>query len=107
MQLVSDIFASGLSTIQAEVIGGFGTYEYSLDGIEWQTSPVFTNLENNIYVVYARDMNGCGEKNSDPIVVHKILKDLDLFISQIDADFATKCTSFHKQFLQHRISLEN
>ena len=47
------------------------------------------------------------EKNSDPIVVHKILKDLDLFISQIDADFATKCTSFHKQFLQHRISLEN
>lgn len=47
------------------------------------------------------------DKNSDPIVVHKILKDLDLFISQIDADFATKCTPFHKQFLQHRISLEN
>ncbi len=67
VQLVSEIFASGLSTIQAEVIGGYGTYEYSLDGIEWQTSPVFTNLENNIYVVYARDVNGCGEKNSDPI----------------------------------------
>jgi predicted transcriptional regulator len=47
------------------------------------------------------------EKTSDPIVVHKILKDLDMFISQIDADFATKCTPFHKQFLQHRISLEN
>jgi hypothetical protein len=47
------------------------------------------------------------DKNSDPIVVHKILKDLDLYISQIDADFATKCTGFHKQFLQHRISLEN
>ena len=47
------------------------------------------------------------DKNSDPIVVHKILKDLDLFISQIDAAFATKCTSFHKQFLQHRISLES
>jgi hypothetical protein len=47
------------------------------------------------------------DKNSDPIVVHKILKDLDVFISQIDADFATKCTTFHKQFLQHRISIEN
>lgn len=47
------------------------------------------------------------EKTSDPIVVHKILKDLDMFISQIDADFASKCTPFHKQFLQHRISLEN
>ena len=39
------------------------------------------------------------EKTSDPIVVHKILKDLDMFISQIDADFASKCTPFHKQFL--------
>lgn len=47
------------------------------------------------------------EKKADPIVVHKILKDLDLFISQIDAEFAGKCTSFHKQFLQHRISLES
>lgn len=47
------------------------------------------------------------EKTSDPIVVHKILKDLDLFISQIDAEFATRCTNYHKLFLQHRISLEN
>lgn len=47
------------------------------------------------------------DKNSDPIVVHKILKDLDLFLSQIDANFAAKCTPFHKQFLKHRISLES
>jgi gliding motility-associated-like protein len=67
VQLVSEIFASGLSTIQAVVISGFGTYEYSLDQIEWQTSPVFNNLENDIYVIYARDINGCGERNSNPI----------------------------------------
>ena len=67
VQLVSEIFASGLSTIQAFVIGGFGTYEYSLDQIYWQTSPVFTNLENDIYVIYVRDINGCGEENSNPI----------------------------------------
>ncbi len=66
-QLVSDIFASGLSTIQAVVVGGFGTYEYSLDQIYWQTSPIFTNLENDIYVIYVRDINGCGEENSNPI----------------------------------------
>ncbi|OXA83681.1 hypothetical protein B0A56_00740 [Flavobacterium columnare NBRC 100251 = ATCC 23463] len=47
------------------------------------------------------------DKTADPIVVHKILKDLDLFISQIDPEFASKGTGFHKQFLQHRISLEN
>lgn len=67
VELVSEIFASGLSTIQAVVIGGFGTYEYSLDQIDWQTSPVFTNLENDIYTIYVRDTNGCGEKNSSQI----------------------------------------
>lgn len=67
VQLVSEIFASGLSTIQAVVIGGFGTYEYSLDQMDWQTSPVFTNLENDIYTIYVRDINGCGDGNSNPI----------------------------------------
>lgn len=66
-ELVSEVFTSGLSTIQAIVIGGFGTYEYSLDLIEWQNSPIFTNLENNIYTIYVRDMNGCGMKNSNPV----------------------------------------
>lgn len=66
-QLVSEIFASGLSTIQAVVIGGFGNYEYSLNQMDWQTSPVFTNLENNIYTIYVRDINGCGDGNSNPI----------------------------------------
>ena len=66
-QLVSEIFASGLSTIQAVVTGGFGTYEYSLDQIYWQTSPIFPNLENDIYIIYVRDINGCGDANSNPI----------------------------------------
>lgn len=47
------------------------------------------------------------EKKADPIVVHKILKDLDNFISEIDPAFAKECTKYHKQFLQHRINLEN
>jgi gliding motility-associated-like protein len=67
VELVSEIFASGLSTIQAIVTGGFGTYEYSLDQIDWQSSPVFTNLENDVYTIYVRDTNGCGEKNSSQI----------------------------------------
>ncbi|HFG0564870.1 helix-turn-helix domain containing protein [Flavobacterium psychrophilum] len=47
------------------------------------------------------------EKTADPIVVQKILKDLDLFISQIDSKLAPQYTPYHKQFLQHRIALEN
>ncbi len=46
-------------------------------------------------------------KRDDPIIVHKILKDLDNFISEIDPAFAKECTKYHKQFLQYRISLEN
>ena len=39
---------------------GLGTYEYSLNGIDYQDSPIFTNLENGEYTVYVRDKNGCG-----------------------------------------------
>jgi transposase len=46
------------------------------------------------------------DKKADPIVVQRILKDLDNFISEIDPSFAVKCTQFHKQFLIHRINLE-
>ncbi|MEQ3662115.1 MAG: T9SS type B sorting domain-containing protein [Flavobacterium sp.] len=37
-----------------------GDYEYSLNGIDYQDSPNFTNLENGEYTVYVRDKNGCG-----------------------------------------------
>ena len=46
------------------------------------------------------------EKKADPIVVSKILKDLDNFISEADPELAVKCVHFHKQFLIHRINLE-
>jgi Secretion system C-terminal sorting domain len=33
--------------------------EYSLNGIFFQSSPVFTNLPNGTYSVFVRDENGC------------------------------------------------
>lgn len=66
-QLINEAFSAGLSSIQAIALGGFGDYEYSIDGIFWQNSPVFNNLENGTYIVYARDKNGCGEVNSNAI----------------------------------------
>ncbi|WP_040540327.1 hypothetical protein [Pedobacter arcticus] len=50
-------------------------------------------------------LDRCDSK-ADPIVVHRILKDLDNFISVDDPAFAGKCTKYHKLFLQHRIDLE-
>lgn len=37
-----------------------GDYEYSLDGILYQDSNTFSNLETGNYIVYVRDKNNCG-----------------------------------------------
>jgi gliding motility-associated-like protein len=42
------------------VVSGAGSYEYSLDGINYQDEPLFTNLEPGEYTVYVNDKNGCG-----------------------------------------------
>lgn len=39
---------------------GDGDYEYSLNGITYQDSSVFTNLVSGQYTVFVRDKNGCG-----------------------------------------------
>ncbi len=42
------------------VASGTGIYEYSIDGIHFQDSSVFTNLSGLEYTAYVRDKNGCG-----------------------------------------------
>ena len=39
---------------------GIGTYVYSLNGINYQDSPVFNDLSAGQYTVYIKDENGCG-----------------------------------------------
>ncbi|NHN26547.1 T9SS type B sorting domain-containing protein [Flavobacterium jejuense] len=58
--IINPTFSSGLSTIETITSGGYGTYEYSLDQIEWQSSSTFTNISNGSYTVYVRDILGCG-----------------------------------------------
>ncbi|WP_369047503.1 T9SS type B sorting domain-containing protein, partial [Tenacibaculum sp. UWU-22] len=54
---------------------GEGDYEFSLldtNGIilvDYQDSPIFENLEGNIYTVLARDKNGCGVARIDVSVI--------------------------------------
>lgn len=36
-----------------------GAFEYSLDGINFQTDASFTNLKPGLYTVFVRDINGC------------------------------------------------
>ncbi len=70
-----NIEASGIGTIEEIVINDFqennsatieisptslGDYEYSLDGINYQNSNVFSNLLAGEYTVYVQDKKGCG-----------------------------------------------
>ncbi|UOX33857.1 T9SS type B sorting domain-containing protein [Flavobacterium sediminilitoris] len=42
-----------------------GDYDYSLDGINFQSSNTFNGLDNGEYTVYVRDKNGCGEVSGE------------------------------------------
>lgn len=44
---------------------GPGNYEYSIDGIAYQPSPVFSGLEPGVYKVYVKDLNGCGQAEDE------------------------------------------
>ena len=39
---------------------GIGNYSYSLDGINYQVSNIFTNVQPGVYTVYVKDSNNCG-----------------------------------------------
>jgi gliding motility-associated-like protein len=55
--LVSDISENNMVEIQ---VSGDGDYEYSLDGISYQDSPLFENVEPGLLTGHVRDKNGCG-----------------------------------------------
>ena len=46
---------SNNGSIQVTALGGDGNYEYSVDGINYQTSNILQNLAPGSYIVYCRD----------------------------------------------------
>ncbi|MFY0483970.1 T9SS type B sorting domain-containing protein [Flavobacterium sp. PLA-1-15] len=47
------------------IVSGQGNYEYSLDGIHFQSSNQFFGLPNGEYTVYVNDLYGCGVAEED------------------------------------------
>lgn len=47
------------ASINLQASGGVPPYEYSMDGINYQSSNVFSNLYVGVYDFYVRDVNGC------------------------------------------------
>lgn len=58
-----------LNRIEVNAWGGTGGLEYSLDGLSFQSSPVFGSLPNGTYTVTVRDANGCTAKASAVVEV--------------------------------------
>jgi gliding motility-associated-like protein len=49
---------------------GLGTYLYSLDNVNFQTSNTFNNLLPGFYTAYVKDENGCGKANEDFVLLN-------------------------------------
>lgn len=54
-----DDFAGENNSISVSY-SGLGVYEFSVDGSNFQDSPIFNDLSEGEYFVYIRDKNGCG-----------------------------------------------
>lgn len=48
---------------------GLAPFQYSLDNVTWQSSPLFTGLTANTYTVYFRSANSCG--GSMPVTINE------------------------------------
>ena len=55
---IEDVAVNG--TEATIVITGTGQYEYSINGVDFQNSPVFSVNEGGIYTAYVREINNCG-----------------------------------------------
>lgn len=61
-------FTGGYNSVTV-IPQGIGTYEYSIDGVRYQESPVFDNLSSGQYTVYIKDINGCGSPYTKTVAV--------------------------------------
>lgn len=59
LDLIVTDFTLHQNTIEV-IVQGIGDYEYSVNGINYQNSNVFTDLDSGFYTIYVRDKNGCG-----------------------------------------------
>jgi large repetitive protein len=59
--LVSNATCNGAEDgeISVEASGGEGIIEYSIDGVDWQGSGIFSDLGAGVYTVRIRDAKGC------------------------------------------------
>lgn len=68
----NDALCNGSSTGVITILqpsGGNAPYQYSLDGINWQSSNIFSGLATGFYTAYYRERDGC--QGSVPVTVNE------------------------------------
>ncbi len=71
LPVITSIEING-STVTIGVSGGNPAYEYSLDGFNWQSSNVFTNVTRGIYTVHVRDSLKCEVVKEEFVIIDLI-----------------------------------
>ncbi|MBU2928849.1 T9SS type B sorting domain-containing protein [Winogradskyella psychrotolerans] len=51
------------------IASGDGDFEYSIDGINYQDSNYFSNIEGGMYTVFVRDKDGCGQDSEEVTII--------------------------------------
>ncbi|WP_418514212.1 T9SS type B sorting domain-containing protein [Corallibacter sp.] len=51
------------------IASGDGDFEYSINGINYQDSNYFSNIQGAIYTVFVRDKDGCGQDSEEVTVI--------------------------------------
>ena len=66
------------NSITVSASGGTGSLMYSLDGMNFQNSNIFENLDNGVYTITVQDENGCIETTTAIVAVNSLLVSADL-----------------------------
>ncbi|MHA7060279.1 T9SS type B sorting domain-containing protein [Aquimarina sp. M1] len=51
------------------IASGDGDFEYSIDGVNYQDSNYFSNIQGGMYTVFVRDEGGCGQDSEEVAVI--------------------------------------
>lgn len=65
--VIQDIVVNGTEATIVTI--NSGAFEYSINGVDYQTSPVFSVNEGGIYTGYVREINDCGSDSQTFIVI--------------------------------------
>ncbi len=68
------------------VQGGSSPFEYSLNGQDFQTDPIFRNLAPGTYTAFVRDSRGCGVLNPQTF---ELVPEIGDFIESVDIETAS------------------